>query len=122
MSSSPAATGDGHRRVAVVGRGAAGLTAAHTLSRRHDVALFEADARAGGHTHTHDIPQASGTLAVDTGFIVHNNRTYPNLIRLFGELGVETQDSDMTMSIRCDGCGLEYAGAKGAAGVFARPA
>ena len=49
---------------------------------------------------------------MDTGFIVHNNRTYPNLIRLFAELGVETQDSDMTMSIRCDGCGLEYAGAR----------
>lgn len=122
MSSSPAATGDGHRRVAVVGSGVAGLTSAHILSRRDHVTLFEADARAGGHAHTHDLPQDSGTLAVDTGFIVHNNRTYPNLIRLFGELGVETQDSDMTMSIRCDGCGLEYAGAKGAAGVFARPA
>lgn len=122
MSSSPAATGDGHRRVAVVGSGVAGLTSAHILSRRDHVTLFEADARAGGHAHTHDLPQESGTLAVDTGFIVHNNRTYPNLIRLFRELGVETQDSDMTMSIRCDGCGLEYAGAKGAAGVFARPA
>ncbi|WP_185982249.1 FAD-dependent oxidoreductase [Arthrobacter sp. KBS0703] len=111
----------GSRRIAVVGSGVAGLTAAHILSRRDHVTLFEADARPGGHAHTHDLPQASGTLAVDTGFIVHNNRTYPNLIRLFAELGVETQDSDMTMSIRCDGCGLEYAGAKGAAGVFARP-
>lgn len=122
MSPSPARSGDESRRIAVVGSGVAGLTAAHILSRRDHVTLFEAEARPGGHAHTHDVPQTSGTLAVDTGFIVHNNRTYPNLIRLFGELGVETQDSDMTMSIRCDGCGLEYAGAKGAAGVFARPA
>jgi predicted NAD/FAD-binding protein len=100
----------------------AGLTAAYILSRRDHVTLFEADARPGGHAHTHDVPQEPGSLAVDTGFIVHNNRTYPNLVRLFGALGVETQDSDMTMGIRCDGCGLEYAGAKGAAGVFARPA
>ena len=122
MSPSPAWSGDERRRVAVVGSGVAGLTAAHILSRRDHVTLFEADSRPGGHAHTHDVPQASGSLAVDTGFIVHNNRTYPNLIRLFKELGVETQDSDMTMSIRCDGCGLEYAGAKGAAGVLARPA
>jgi predicted NAD/FAD-binding protein len=100
----------------------AGLTAAYILSRQDHVTLFEADSRPGGHAHTHDVRQESGSLAVDTGFIVHNNRTYPNLVRLFDELGVETQDSDMTMSIRCDGCGLEYAGAKGAAGVFARPA
>jgi predicted NAD/FAD-binding protein len=111
----------GTRRIAVVGSGVAGLTAAHILSRRDHVTLFEADARPGGHAHTHHMPQASGTLAVDTGFIVHNNRTYPNLIRLFAELGVETQDSDMTMSVRCDGCGLEYAGATGAAGIVARP-
>lgn len=109
------------RRIAVVGSGVAGLTAAHILSRRDHVTLFEADSRPGGHAHTHDVVQPSGTLAIDTGFIVHNDRTYPNLIRLFGELGVETQDSDMTMSVRCDGCGLEYAGAKGASGVFARP-
>lgn len=122
MSPSPARTGDERRHVAIVGSGVAGLTAAYILSRRDHVTLFEADARPGGHAHTHDVPQESGSLAVDTGFIVHNNRTYPNLVRLFGELGVETQESDMTMSIRCDGCGLEYAGAKGAAGVFARPA
>ncbi|MGN7250165.1 NAD(P)/FAD-dependent oxidoreductase [Arthrobacter sp. SAFR-014] len=122
MSPSPAWSADERRRVAVVGSGVAGLTAAHILSRRDHVTLFESDSRAGGHAHTHDVRQDSGSLSVDTGFIVHNNRTYPNLIRLFAELGVETQDSDMTMSIRCDGCGLEYAGAKGASGVFARPA
>ncbi|MFE4543034.1 NAD(P)/FAD-dependent oxidoreductase [Arthrobacter sp. NPDC056727] len=122
MSPNPARSGGEKRQVAVVGSGVAGLTAAHILSRRDHVTLFEADSRPGGHAHTHHVRQDSGILAVDTGFIVHNNRTYPNLIRLFGELGVQTQDSDMTMSIRCDGCGLEYAGAMGARGVFARPA
>ncbi|MBP2217250.1 NAD(P)/FAD-dependent oxidoreductase [Arthrobacter sp. CAN_C5] len=107
------------RRVAVVGSGVAGLTAAYVLSRHHSVTLYEADRRAGGHAHTHQMPMADGTTSgVDTGFIVHNDRTYPTLLRLFDELGVPTQDSDMTMSVRCDGCGLEYAGAKGRRGVF----
>ncbi|WP_026552067.1 FAD-dependent oxidoreductase [Arthrobacter sp. H20] len=110
------------RRIAVVGSGVAGLTAAYVLSRHHSVTLYEADHRAGGHAHTHQMPMSDGTTSgVDTGFIVHNDRTYPTLLRLFGELGVPTQDSDMTMSVRCDGCGLEYAGAKGRRGVFAQP-
>ena len=68
-------------------------------------------------------PQPDGSaLGIDTGFIVHNERTYPTLLRLFAELGVETQDSEMSMSVRCDGCGLEYAGARdGARGIIARP-
>ncbi|BCW19394.1 amine oxidase [Arthrobacter sp. NtRootA9] len=101
----------------------AGLTAAYVLNREDDVTLFEADSRLGGHAHTHDMPQPDGTtLGVDTGFIVHNERTYPTLLRLFAELGIETQDSEMSMSIRCDGCGLEYAGARdGARGIIARP-
>ncbi|MHA7155040.1 NAD(P)/FAD-dependent oxidoreductase [Arthrobacter sp. TMN-50] len=110
------------RRIAIVGSGVAGLTAAYVLSRHHSVTLYEADDRAGGHAHTHQMPMSDGTTSgVDTGFIVHNDRTYPTLLRLFGELGVPTQDSDMTMSVRCDGCGLEYAGAKGRRGVFAQP-
>jgi predicted NAD/FAD-binding protein len=60
-------------------------------------------------------------VSVDSGFIVHNERTYPTLVRLFAELGVATQDSDMSMSVRCQGCGLEYAGARGPTGVLARP-
>jgi predicted NAD/FAD-binding protein len=109
------------QRVAVIGSGVAGLTAAYLLQRIYDVTLFEADDRLGGHSHTHQVRTPDGpTVAVDSGFIVHNERTYPNLIRLFGELGVTTQDSDMSMSVRCDGCGLEYAGAKGLAGVFAQ--
>ena len=60
-------------------------------------------------------------MAVDTGFIVHNQRTYPLLTRLFGELGVPSQPTEMSMSVRCEGCGLEYAGARGLAGLFAQP-
>lgn len=115
--------------VAVVGSGVSGLTAAHLLSRSHDVTLYEADDRPGGHAHTHELASSDGgTTLVDSGFIVHNDRTYPNLLRLFGELGVATQDSDMSMSVRCDGCGLEYAGARKLGGLFpqasnlARPA
>jgi predicted NAD/FAD-binding protein len=107
------------RRVAVVGSGVAGITAAYILQREADVTLFEADDRLGGHAHTHElIDQAGQRQDVDTGFIVHNERTYPHLIRLFGELGVATQESEMSMSVRCGGCGLEYAGARGLAGLF----
>ncbi|OON82245.1 NAD(P)/FAD-dependent oxidoreductase [Streptomyces tsukubensis] len=110
------------RRTAVIGSGVAGLTAAHILGRAHDVTLHEADGRLGGHAHTHEIPSADGrTHRVDSGFIVHNRRTYPNLLRLFDELGVATQESEMSMSVRCEGCGLVYAGARGLAGLFAQP-
>jgi predicted NAD/FAD-binding protein len=110
---------ESRRRIAVVGSGVAGLTAAHVLQKSADVTLFEADDRLGGHAHTHDIQDAGGRLVqVDTGFIVHNERTYPTLLRLFAELGVATQDSDMSMSVRCAGCGLEYAGARGLGGLF----
>ncbi|GGI00336.1 NAD(P)/FAD-dependent oxidoreductase [Arthrobacter liuii] len=123
MSLDPAASPRGRRRIAVIGSGVAGLTAAYVLNRQDDVTLFEADSRLGGHAHTHDMPQPDGSvIGVDTGFIVHNERTYPTLLRLFAELGVETQDSEMSMSIRCDGCGLEYAGARdGARGIIAKP-
>lgn len=111
-----------HREsVAVVGSGVAGLTAAYLLQRRYDVTLFESDDRLGGHAHTHDVPTPDGrVIPIDTGFIVHNERTYPNLLRLFAELGVTTRQTEMSMSIRCEGCGLEYAGARGLAGVFAQ--
>ncbi|MER7582600.1 FAD-dependent oxidoreductase [Kitasatospora sp. NPDC097691] len=118
-----AAGGAGPRRVAVVGSGVAGLTAAYTLSRSGvEVELFEADGRLGGHAHTQHATARDGrTLALDTGFLVHNERTYPHLVRLFRELGVRTRDSEMSMSVRCDGCGLEYAGARGPAGLLAGP-
>lgn len=107
---------------AVVGSGVAGLTAAHLLQRTHDVTLFESDDRLGGHAHTHAVETPDGrVLPIDSGFIVHNTRTYPNLLRLFDELGIATQPTEMSMSISCEGCGLEYAGARGLTGLFAQP-
>ena len=108
--------------VAVIGSGVAGLTAAYVLQRRGPVTLFEADDRIGGHAHTHDLPGPDGTtLGVDTGFIVHNEATYPLLRRLFAELDVATQDSDMSMSVSCYSCGLEYAGGRGLSGLVPGP-
>ena len=107
------------RRIAVVGSGVAGLTAAHVLQREADVTLYEAADRLGGHADTHDVPAPDGrVLSIDTGFIVHNRRTYPTLLRLFAEIGVQTQESDMSMSISCAGCGLEYAGGRGLSGLL----
>jgi uncharacterized protein len=107
------------RRIAVVGSGVAGLTAAYVLQGEADVTLYEADARLGGHADTHEVVGADGRLRnVDTGFIVHNLRTYPLLRRLFDELDVATQESDMSMSISCGGCGLEYAGGRGVGGLL----
>jgi len=107
--------------VAVVGAGVSGLTAAYLLQQRYDVTLYEAEPRLGGHAHTHDVlTPDERVIPIDSGFIVHNDSTYPNLLRLFAELGVETRPTDMSMSVRCEGCGLEYAGARGIGGVFAR--
>jgi predicted NAD/FAD-binding protein len=119
-------SGQAHRRrqwgrpqVAVIGAGVAGLTAAYLLQRCYDVTLYEAQDRLGGHAHTHDVSTAGGrALALDTGFLVHSTRSYPHLVRLFGELGVATQDTEMSMSVRCEGCGLEYAGTRGLHGLF----
>ena len=107
------------RRVAVVGSGVAGLTAAWVASRTAHVTLYEADDRLGGHADTHVVPTADGELAIDTGFIVHNRRTYPTLLRLFAELGVETQPSEMSLSVSDAATGVEYAGALGPRGLFA---
>ncbi len=107
---------------AVIGAGVSGLTAAHVLNRTHQVTVFEADTRVGGHAHTHDVPAADGrALRIDSGFIVHNERTYPHLLRLFRELDVPTQATEMSMSITCDACGLSYAGGRGLRGLLAQP-
>ena len=107
---------------AVVGAGVSGLTAAHVLNRTHDVTVFEGDTRVGGHAHTHDVPAADGrALRIDSGFIVHNERTYPHLLRLFRELDVPTQATEMSMSITCETCGLSYAGGRGLRGLLAQP-
>ena len=107
---------------AVIGGGISGLTAAYVLTRTHDVTLYEADGRLGGHAHTHTVPTSAGTnVRVDSGFIVHNERTYPHLLRLFRELDVPTRATEMSMSITCDGCGLSWAGGRGAGAVLAQP-
>jgi uncharacterized protein len=103
------------RRIAVIGGGISGLTAGYVLSGTDHVTLFEADRRLGGHADTHQV----GPVPVDTGFIVYNERTYPLLTRLFAELGVATQPSEMSMSVSCAGCGLHYAGKRGPAGLAA---
>jgi predicted NAD/FAD-binding protein len=116
-STSPGAAG--RMNIAVVGTGISGLSAAWLLSQRHQVTLFEAEARAGGHSHTVDTPSPGGRIAVDTGFIVYNEATYPNLTALFAHLGTPTKPSDMSFSVSLDDGDLEYSGS-GLAGVFAQ--
>ena len=108
----------------VIGSGVSGLTAAYLLATRTSqrVVLLEADSRVGGHAHTHDLLADDGSpMGVDSGFIVHNDSTYPTLIRLFGELGVRTQPTDMSLSVSCEGCGLVWSGGQGPGAVFAQP-
>jgi predicted NAD/FAD-binding protein len=95
-------------RIAVVGSGIAGLGAAYLLRRVHDVEVFEKDLRLGGHAHTHVVHADGRRVPLDTGFLVFNERTYPNFTRLLDELGVASQPSDMSFSARCHRCGLEY--------------
>ncbi|MEZ5315884.1 MAG: FAD-dependent oxidoreductase [Vicinamibacterales bacterium] len=95
-------------RIAVVGSGIAGLSAGWLLARRHDVVLFEREPRPGGHTHTHHLETPDGALALDTGFLVHNDRTYPRLVRLLAELGVGRADSDMSFGVTDPRTGFEY--------------
>ncbi len=96
-----------------MGSGIAGLGAAYLLSKTHDVHVFEQDDRIGGHAHTVVVPGANGQpLGLDTGFLVHNRENYPNVVRLFSELGVATQESEMAFSVSCARCGLEYSGAQ----------
>jgi predicted NAD/FAD-binding protein len=111
------------RSVAVIGSGVAGLTAAYLLSGQDRVTLYESDTRLGGHAHTHFLDDGTGTtVGVDSAFLVHNDRTYPTLCRLFDELGVATRDTDMSMSVRSEATNLEYAGARGIGGLFPSPA
>ena len=87
--------------IAVIGSGISGLSAAWLLSKRHTVTLFEADRRLGGHSNTVDAkaPDRSGAVPVDTGFIVYNEATYPNLTALFRHLGIRTKPSDMSFAV-----------------------
>ncbi len=96
--------------IAVIGGGISGLTAAHYLSKKHHVTLFEANDYLGGHTHTQDVQIDDEHFAVNTGFIVYNDWTYPNFIALMDELDVATEASDMSFSVSCKNTGLEYSG------------
>lgn len=97
-------------KLALVGTGIAGMTAAHVLHRDHDLTIFEAGAHIGGHTNTVDVNLQGTTYAIDTGFIVFNDWTYPNFIALLDRLGVASQPSEMSFSVRCEETGLEYNG------------
>ena len=97
-------------KIAVVGTGISGLVTAHLLHGEHDLTLFEAGDHVGGHTNTVDVETPSGKLAVDTGFIVFNEKTYPNFCALLREIGVPWKESDMSFSVRCESTGLEYNG------------
>ena len=95
-------------RIAIVGTGVSGLVAAWLLQREHEVTVFEARDRIGGHTNTVDVDVHGRRFAIDTGFIVHNDRTYPTLQRIFAKLGVRTKPTSMSFSVREDATGLEY--------------
>jgi uncharacterized protein len=95
-------------RIAVIGSGISGLACAWLLSREHAVTLFEANDYLGGHTHTHEVEQRGRRYAVDSGFIVYNPRHYPLLTGLFAELGVASQPTTMSFSVRSEASGLEY--------------
>ncbi|MAF78435.1 MAG: NAD/FAD-binding protein [Halobacteriovoraceae bacterium] len=99
------------KRIAIVGSGIAGTSSAYYLNKLgYEVSLFESDDHFGGHTHTHDIEWKGHSLKVDTGFLVHNNRTYPNLIHFFDELGIETHESDMSFSVIEPNDNISWAG------------
>lgn len=110
ITAAAAGTPAARRRIAIVGSGISGLTAAYLLNRRHDITLFEADSRIGGHTHTVDVEVASGRYAIDTGFIVCNDWTYPNFYRLLDQIGVQKKPSSMGFSAHGGPEGLEWAG------------
>ncbi|MDJ0881572.1 MAG: FAD-dependent oxidoreductase [Gammaproteobacteria bacterium] len=97
-------------KIAVIGSGISGNVAAYHLNKQHDITVFEANDYIGGHTHTHDIEWAGQHYAVDTGFIVFNERTYPHFIALLDELGVDSHITEMSFSVKNEKSGLEYNG------------
>jgi predicted NAD/FAD-binding protein len=97
-------------RIAIVGSGISGLVCAHLLHPDHEITVFEAQDHPGGHTHTHDLEQGGRRYAVDTGFIVFNEVTYPGLVKLFQRLGVASQPSTMSFGVRNERTGLEWNG------------
>ncbi len=98
------------KRIAIIGTGISGSLAARLLATEHEVTVFEGNRYAGGHANTVDVFVDGRTFAVDTGFMVFNRRTYPNFCRLLEMLDIESQDSDMSFSVRCENTGTEYQG------------
>lgn len=98
------------KKIAVIGSGITGLASAWLLHKQYDVTLFEKNAYIGGHTHTIDVPETDRQVPVDTGFIVYNDRNYPNLIGLFAQLGIPTRDTDMSFGFSLNQGELEYSG------------
>jgi len=107
-------------RIAIVGTGVAGLTAAYQLHREHELTLFERAAHVGGHANTVVVADGGRELGLDTGFLVYNEVTYPHFTRLLRDLDVPTQSSEMSFSVQCAGCRVEY-GLHSLRGLFARP-
>lgn len=101
---------DGAKRIAVIGAGISGLSAAWLLGQAHDVVLFEATSRLGGHANTVSVAGNSGEVPVDTGFIVYNEATYPNFVALMAHLGIATQPTEMSFAVSLDAGRLEYSG------------
>ena len=97
-------------KIAIIGSGISGLTSAYLLNRKHDVTIFEANDYIGGHTHTHNIDIDGSSYSVDTGFIVYNEKTYPNFIKLLDELNIQRQLSTMGFSVKSATQDYEYAG------------
>ncbi|WP_428310817.1 NAD(P)/FAD-dependent oxidoreductase [Hydrocarboniphaga sp.] len=109
-------------KIAVIGSGISGLCAAHYLGGRHEVTLFEAAPRIGGHTNTVAVRDVEGQrLAIDTGFIVCNPVNYPNFYPFLDELGVKRQDTDMSLGVSVRGGAVEWAGDENLAKIFAQP-
>ncbi|ERB64844.1 hypothetical protein N779_13050 [Vibrio coralliilyticus OCN008] len=97
-------------KIAIIGTGISGLTCAYHLNKQHDVTLFESNDYIGGHTATVNVEVEGESYAVDTGFIVYNDRTYPHFMAMMEEIGVEGIPTQMSFSVRNDDCGLEYNG------------
>ena len=106
-------------KIAIIGGGISGLTCAHLLHRHHEVTVFESERKPGGHSNTMEFDFDGSDYRIDTGFIVYNDRTYPNFMALLAQLGVEGTPTSMSFAVRCDRTGVEYSGT-GLSGVFAQ--
>jgi predicted NAD/FAD-binding protein len=107
-------------KIAIIGSGIAGLSCAWLLNKAHEITVYEVDQRLGGHSNTIPLPTTAGNVPIDTGFIVYNERNYPNLTALFDHLGVSTKDSSMSFGVSLDGGRFEYSGSEAYGTLFAQ--